>query len=447
VGRLDIGVFIHKLQYMVRSKKKNIILIIDAPTALALKPIKDAKEDKSQKYRFMLLYSKKDYLGKENKEALKHFDIVEAVNYNSPDSIISALSPYRDEILTAYCRSEVQIPNFQKVIPHIPYLKTPTTESLEWSINKYKMRKRFYAYDKSITPKFMLVKDQTKTTVKEIEKKIQFPLVIKPASLAQSLLVNVVYHREELEKNLRQVFRKLKATYKDSSRAGIVPEVIVEQFIEGTMYSIDGYINSRGKAYCCPMVVIKTGREIGFDDFFGYQQMTPTNLTKETLSNAEKVAITGVKALGLRSTAFHAELIKNDKGFKIVEIGPRIGGFRDELYRNSYGINHILNASTIGIPRIPQIPKRLKGHSAALKVFSKKEGIIESISGMKNLKELKSLKKLIINKKVGDRARFAKNGGKSVFNVIMFNKDRSSLLADIRRMEQSIVIKVASKKK
>lgn len=432
---------------MIKRAKKNIILIVDSPVTPALATLKSLKTDKSHSYRYMLIYSKKEFSGKENKDVLKEFHIKVAVNFNSPDSIINALSPYRDELLTVYCRAEIRIPDFQKVIPHVPYLKTPTSESLDWSINKYKMRKRFYAYDKKITPRFMLVKDQSKSTLKEIEKKIQFPLVIKPASLAQSLLVNVVYHQEELEKNLRQVFRKLKATYKDSSRASLEPEVIVEQFIEGSMYSIDGYINSRGKVYCCPMVSVKTGREIGFDDFFGYQQMTPTNLTKTSVETAEEVAITGVRALGLRSTSFHAELIKDDKGFKIIEIGPRIGGFRDDLYEFSYGINHRLNAALIGVPRIPQIPKRIQGYTSAFKVFAKKEGLIESISGMKTIKELKSLKKIIVNKKVGDRVRFAKNGGKSVFNAILFNKDRSKLLADIRRFEQSIDIKVSKSKK
>ncbi|OHA62698.1 MAG: hypothetical protein A3E07_00240 [Candidatus Wildermuthbacteria bacterium RIFCSPHIGHO2_12_FULL_45_9] len=51
-----------------------------------------------------------------------------------------------------------------------------------------------------------------------------------------------------------------------------------------------------------------------------------------------------------------------------------------------------------------------------------------------------------INLKIGDRAIYAKHGGKSVFDIILFNKDRAKLLADIRRLEQMISIETASKR-
>lgn len=424
-----------------RQKIKNIILIVDVPTSVSLSTLEKVKKSKKGKFKFMLLYSCNKWKEKVNPDVLKKFDIAACCNYNSSDSIISALLPYKDRLLCIYTRSESQIENFEKVIPHVPYLRTPTTESLEWSVNKYKMRKRFFAYDKKITPKFMLVKDQNKTTLKEIEKKIGFPLMIKPSGLAQSILVSNVYHKEELERTLKLVFRKLKKAYKEAKGRG-EPSVLVEQFIDGNLYSIDGYINSRGKMYFCPPVVVKTGKEIGFDDYFGYQQMTPTQLTKKSIEMAEDVAGKGVQALGLRSTAFHAELIKNDKGFKIVEIGPRIGGFRHDLYEMSYGINHRANAVFITIPFKPEIPKKIKGYSVALKLFAKKEGKLKGIKGIKVIQDLKSMKDLTINKKIGDRARFAKNGGKSVLNVLMFNKERAKLLADIRRLENTIKIEV-----
>ena len=50
-----------------------------------------------------------------------------------------------------------------------------------------------------------------------------------------------------------------------------------------------------------------------------------------------------------------------------------------------------------------------------------------------------------VNKKVGDRAVFARNGGRSVFNLFMYNTDRSNLLADIRRVEKLVHIKIADR--
>lgn len=421
---------------------KNIIIFLDVPNSASLRLLNYIKKSDLSDMKVLLLYSIKKWKGKEDKEVLDRFDYVAGCNYDSPDSIIEALKPYRENLLCIYTRAEQSIENFSKVIPHVPYLRTPTADSLEWSINKYKMRRRFNAHDSKITPKFMRVKDQSKETIETITKKIGFPLVMKPTGLAQSILVSNVYHKEELEQVLKNTFRKIKQVYKDSGGRGGDPAILVEQFIEGHMYSVDGYINSRGKIYFCPPVVIKTGKEIGFDDFFGYQQMTPTNLLPESIKELERVSSVGVRALGLRSIPFHAELIKNEKGFKIVEIGPRVGGFRAELYEMSYGINHFANSVKITIPQKPIIPKRVKGYSAALKVFAKKEGIIKAIKGIKIIQGLESLKHLSINKKVGDRAKFAKNGGKSVFNVLMFNADKSKLQADIRRLEGHIKIEV-----
>ena len=77
-----------------------------------------------------------------------------------------------------------------------------------------------------------------------------------------------------------------------------------------------------------------------------------------------------------------------------------------------------------------------------MKFFSKKEGVLTSILGLKKIQSLDSYHSVAINKKVGDRAVFAKNGGKSVFNLFMYNVDRAKLLADIRRVEKLIEIKV-----
>ena len=64
----------------------------------------------------------------------------------------------------------------------------------------------------------------------------------------------------------------------------------------------------------------------------------------------------------------------------------------------------------------------------------------QKLTGIKKTRELKSFDSIVIKKKIGDRCLFAKNGGKGVFDITFFNKDRSKLLADIRRLEQTINI-------
>lgn len=369
------------------------------------------------------------------------------VNTASETKLRDALLPYQERILVVTCRREGLIPILAKVIPHVPYARTPTVESLEWAIDKILMRRRFTQYSKKITPAYTVVSDSNEASIKKIEKKVSYPLVVKPAGLAQSLLVSICYHREDLEKALRTSFRKIRVLYR-SRGLQTEPKILVEQFMEGTLYSIDAYVNSRGEPYFTPPVHVKTGRSIGFDDFFGYLQMTPTKLNAEEINRANEVVEQGVHALGLRSTTVHAELMKlGPKTWKIIEIGSRVGGFRHKMYKLSFGFSHALNDLLIRIPRKPLISKKRLGYTAVMKWFAKKEGRLVTIRGIKKAKSLESFYDIAINKQKGDICRFAKHGGISVFNITLHNKDRSKLLADIRRLEQNVKIVIDPIKK
>lgn len=424
-----------------KSREDNIILLVGKPTNTVAKSVYDSyKKSLKSDYKLGLVVDKKEK--KNLKEVITNsYDPIIYCDFSKRESIVKELKKYEGRIAAATCRSEGNIPDFRKVISHLPYIKSPSTKSLIWATDKVAMRKMLRAYDKNISPKFSLVKDTTKKTIKEIEKDLSFPVICKPAGLAASVFVSIAYHPDELQDVLKKIFKSLNSAYKRDGGRG-EPQVLVEQFIEGDLYSTDGYVTSRGKIYFSPFVYIKTGRNIGFDDFFGYQQMTPTRLNKDSIAAAEKVATKAIRALGLRSTTAHVELLKTEDGWKVVEVGPRLGGFRDTLYKLSFGIDSTLNDILIRIPKAPILPKKNKGYTAALKIFAKKEGKIKSITGIKKVKELKSLNGFIQNKKVGDVAKFAKNGGKSVMNLTMFNKDRSKLLADIRRFEQTIKINV-----
>lgn len=372
-------------------------------------------------------------------------DLFVECDFSRANKIAEALLPYQDELLAVTCRFEQYIARFAEVIPHVPYLRTPTVESLRWSSDKYEMRRRFKLFDPKDTPKFTRV---TTNTVKERQRIIQrvgFPMIVKPTNLAASLFVNVCYHEEDLEKTLRTLFRRIKVAYQNDQRSE-EPKIIAEEYLEGDLYSIDSYVNSRGEVTHCPLVRQKTAREIGRDDFFNYLQITPSKLKSETVANAEAVAEKAIHALGLRSVTAHAELMKIDDEWKIIEVGPRPGGLRDQLHKLSCDIDHTVNDILIRIPRKPSIPRKCRGFAAYMKYFAEREGRITEMRGIKKIESLDSLHSLTINKKVGDRSVFARNGGRAVFTAILYNEDRSKLLADIRRIEKLVDIKIQTRR-
>jgi biotin carboxylase len=423
-----------------KTKKKIVLFVGPAPTEFLAKWIKDVNPN----YLIYNLDSKKQKEEK-IKKSEEVFDKVVQCSFSKDDSIAKALEPFKNKIIAITSRSEAKMWYLRRTIPHLPYIKTPTESSLLWATDKIEMRKRLLSYDSTITPKFEIIKDAEGNTIERIEKKIGYPLMVKPSGLAQSMLVTNCYHREELDVALKVVFKQAnifhklyKEFYKDDT-----PQVLVEELMEGEMYSVDGVVNSKGKCYIYPPVHIKTGKQIGFDDYFGYQQMTPTLLKENSLDNLEAVTRKSVHAIGLRSTHFHAEFIRSEDGWKIIEIAPRIGGFRHVLYKESFGIDCTANDIRIRMGLIPKMHKSKKGYTAALKIFAKKEGKIKSIKGLKKIKENKSILSIKQNKSIGKRCKFAKNGGNSIFNIILHNKNRSELLADIRRVEQDLKIIVA----
>ena len=420
-------------------KTKKVVLFVEQYIPKAFKSVRSYFED----VELVLLRDLKNKAKDKNKE-FKGADYVIYVDFAKPWKIASELLPFQDRLFAITARGENGANFLKSVIPHVPYLRTPTPDSLEWATDKYEMRKRLQLFDSKNTPKFTKIKENSKKERTRVVEKVGFPMVVKPANLQESMLVTICYHEEEFEKVLRNIFRKLKSEYEKHNRKQL-PTIMAEEYMEGDMYSIDSYVNSRGNVFHCPLVRVLTGRDIGHDDFYNYMQMTPTALKKETIEKAEKMAEIAIHALGLRSVTAHIELMKIDDVWKVIEVGPRVGGFRDLLHELSCDIDHSLNDVLVRIPRKPIIPKKCKATATVIKWFAESEGVISEMKGIKKIEELESFHSITMNKKIGDRATYSKNGGKSIFNLFMHNADRSKLLADIRRVEQMVDIKIAAK--
>lgn len=405
----------------------------------AVQSIRAYEKREKKKFRIMLIRDIHD--SQKQKEEYHDLDFLVECDFSVPARIAEALAPYQDELCAITCRSESYMSRFIQVIPHVPYLRTPTTESLKWATDKLEMRRRFALLAKKHTPKYAVVKENTNTERRRVIEKIGFPMILKPTNLAQSLLVTICYHEEDLKKALIHARKKIEKIYAENGRVE-EPKLMVEEYMEGDMYSVDAYVNGRGTIYFCPMVKVITGKNIGHEDFYNYIHLSPTALKKETIERAHIAAEEGIHALGLRNTTAHVELMKIDDDWKLIEIGSRVGGFRDKLHALSCDIDHSLNDVLIRLPKKPIIPKKCKGYAATLKWYPKKEGKIMRLKGIKKTQELKSFVNIKLLKKVGDRCHFAKNGGKAVFTLTLYNSERSKLLADIRRVEQLVDVQI-----
>ena len=427
-----------------QTEEAKYILLVNTTASDTVEKLRKFTEE-NPGYATALLRTRRSKISDELREKYNFFDKEIVCDFSDADKIEQALAPIVDDVVAVTCRGDNNVSRLKKVVPFLPDdVKVSSAAALEKAVNKQKMRRAIADYDADISPRFTLVEDFSEKTIKRIKDEVGFPLVIKPTGLASSLLVTIAYHEDELKEGLERVFRKIDKVYRDNDRENKEKKVLVEEFMEGQMYSIDGYVDDSENFYWCPLVHVKTGQDIGFDDFFGYRQMTPVNLSEKSALMARAAAEKSVRALGLESTTVHVELMRTEAGWKIVELGPRIGGFRKDLYEMSYGIDHFMNDLRIHLGRTPKISSDIKGYSAALKIYARKEGKIEARKGIRKIKKLKSFQHFDGSiKEVGERARFAKHGGDAVCKVILHNETRSGLFADIRRIEKNLEIEVA----
>ena len=406
----------------------------------AVESIRAYEKVVKRKFKIMLIRDLPSH-NKKDRNQNPNIDFLVECDLKAPRKIAEVLAPYQHRLYAITCRSESHMSQFVQIIPHVPYLRTPTTESLVWATDKLEMRRRFALLAKKFTPKYAVIKENTKAERRRVIDKVDFPMIFKPTNLAQSLLVSVCYHEEDLIRAIDHAYKYIKKIYAENGRAE-EPRIMVEEYMEGDMYSVDAYVNGRGKIYFCPMVRVITGKNIGRDDFSNYIHLSPTGLKQKSIEKAHEAATAGIHALGLRSTTTHVELMKVDDEWKLIEIGPRVGGFRAQLHKLSCDIDHSLNDILIRLPKKPIIPKKCKGYAATFKWYPKKEGRITRLQGIKKCQELASFVEINLLKRIGDMCYFAKHGGKAVFTITLYNPERGKLLADMRRVEQLVDVKI-----
>ncbi|GHO42308.1 ATP-grasp domain-containing protein [Ktedonospora formicarum] len=190
-----------------------------------------------------------------------------------------------------------------------------TPEVMEGVRNKAITRARL-ASNGVYVPNFAVA--STLEEVIEASKRIAFPCVIKPVNLAGSVGVCRVHNRDELIRAYHDALNK------DNYRKDFPScmEVIIEDFLVGTEYSVDGYVSSDG-IEVISATEARLGREPHFQEIghLSYRlQDLPFHRSLETYIRSV------VKALGIKSGPFHSEIMMTKDGPALIEIAARLAG-------------------------------------------------------------------------------------------------------------------------
>lgn len=305
-------------------------------------------------------------------------------------------------------------------------------EVVEHVLNKTLMRRIFsQALGPLAAPRFQEIGSVAQAEA--FAQAVGYPVVLKPNNLYGSLFVRVVRDASTLHEDFADIQARVSAHMESLSVQHALDQTIqIEEFLTGTVHSIDCLVDARQAVHPTPVVDVLTGRDVGQAHFGHVMRKADSYLPMEVQQQMQEIAVRAVGALGLRNTAAHVEFIATPKGPKLLEIAARPGGHR----------NHVLEMGC-GIEMNHQYVRMLLGHTPDLRRrIHRPYGIVTpyppadiSFQGIRHLDRVKALRSYLtheIKAKPGATIGPARHGFMSSWLVELSHPDPDVLQSDMQ---------------
>lgn len=320
-------------------------------------------------------------------------------------------------------------------------IPTLSEASARYCTDKALMRQAFLDYNPTITPQFSTI--QTINQALEFARTVGFPVIIKPTNLVKSLLVIRCNSEDELKKYVAYAQREVADLYTKYRIFDREPQLIIEEFIQGPMYSIAAFIDKEGEPFTCPGITeLEAAQTRGVDDNYLYRRSLPAQLDKKLESELLQVAREGIAALELRSSPAHIELINGPEGVKLIEIGARVGGYRPRMYQKSYGLDLTALEIQTACDLLLDREANHVAYTAVFELFPATTGAFVQVSGTEEL-PIDRLEYYSEKATVGQRIGPAKDGYKAALVIIVSHPDRKEFDEMVRAID-TLSIEVTS---
>ena len=159
---------------------------------------------------------------------------------------------------------------------------------------------------------------QEEHDIKKIAAELKFPVVIKPIDQSGSMHVSKVNNTNEL----LTTYHTLSADPWTEMGKGIGSVALVEEYVNGEEFSVEGYVDSGGIH-----IISVTKKILGEEPFFVEMgHIVPANLDSDTKENIAKYVNEVIHAVKLTMGVFHCEIRIDKNGPVLMEIAGRLPG-------------------------------------------------------------------------------------------------------------------------
>lgn len=300
-----------------------------------------------------------------------------------------------------------------------------SVETAQWSTDKFQMKHRF---ELGGVPH---AKGRLISKIEETEGLV-FPVIVKPRDNSGSRGVKLCRNAEELKASIEEALENSK-----------LDTVLVEEYIDGPEYSIEG-LHYDGKSEVIQFTEKKT-TEFPYNVELGHIQ--PANISEENQQKIREIVAKIGKAMNFENCPSHTELKINDRGIFVIEASPRLGGdyITSTLSPLSTGVNLEDELLKIALGEIinPQ-PKAVQ--YSGVRFFDFEEGcVVKHVPDEKFVKEWPHVVDYSFNLKEGERVNRITSSLNRYGHLTLIADNRESIEDAFEQYEKAINNKVFCK--
>jgi biotin carboxylase len=294
----------------------------------------------------------------------------------------------------------------------------------ELCLDKSVMRQRFQQrIGPSASARFHVVASES--SLIESATEFSYPVFLQPSNVSASMWSTRNTTPQMLLANYRAMLDEVPKYYERLGQKRKTLTVVLAEYLHGANTSVDCLADAAGDVYTTPVVDVLTGQDIGIDDYHHFARVVPSRLKKPEQKNLERLAVAGVKALDMTTSAAHVEFI----GSRLGEIAARPGGNRPRILELAYGIDELHAYYQVLRGEKPNLHAERQRAAAIVTPFPATNGTLREIRYLDRLADLPGYLYHEVRAQAGQTVGLAKGGYRAPLYIELAS-DRKD---DIRR--------------
>lgn len=318
-------------------------------------------------------------------------------------------------------------------------LHTPLEAVLNSSINKINMRDTLV---KAGLSKITFAASNKSDLLKDIGT-FPKPCIIKPLFGSDSYGVRKINDASEIPAYIDQFTKEL-TTDKESSFLYKSDVLLVEEYIEGRLFSVDGLV-ANGNIVCLDPIEVFSSPEPYFAQ---YENRFPSSLNDVQVKAVKNHVTSCLSALKFDNTAYHAEVkVKDNNQIEIIEIAARApGGQLMAAHKIIHNFDFVLKILDLhlGTNAHPEsFPCNTKCALIQKGVFSANGGTLKALEGTENSLSITELIRFVQVTEAGDRIKtYPDDYPVPLYFYELTGNDLEALKEISQEIERNIVVSV-----